>query len=83
MDFGLTGKLSEYYLGSVYQQSKAVGKREGVSFQDAHIFNFSIVTNLFGRFFCYSEPPMPLAISLGTYEIININLHFVFYNQLP
>lgn len=35
MDFGLTGKLSEYYLGSVYQQSKAVGKREGVSFQDA------------------------------------------------
>lgn len=35
MDFGLTGKLSEYYLGSIYQQSKATGKREGVSFQDA------------------------------------------------
>lgn len=35
MDFGLTGKLSEYYLGSIYKQSKATGKREGVSFQDA------------------------------------------------
>lgn len=35
MDFGLTGKLSEYYLGSVYQQSKAAEKSEGVSFQDA------------------------------------------------
>lgn len=31
MDFGLTGKLSEYYLGSVYQQSKAVGKAFEVS----------------------------------------------------
>lgn len=35
MDLGLTGKLSEYYLGSVYQQSKAAEKSEGVSFRDA------------------------------------------------
>lgn len=34
MDFGLTGKLNEYYLGNIYQQSKAASKGEGVSFQD-------------------------------------------------
>lgn len=34
MDFGLTGKLNEYYLGNLYQQSKATGKSSGASFQN-------------------------------------------------
>lgn len=34
MDFGLTGKLGEYYLAQQYQKSGAAGKSSGVSFAE-------------------------------------------------
>lgn len=34
MDFGLTGKLSEYYLAQQYQKNAAAGKSNGVSFAE-------------------------------------------------
>ena len=34
MDFGLTGKLGEYYLAQQYQKNGAVGKSSGVSFAE-------------------------------------------------
>lgn len=34
MDFGLTGKLSEYYLAQQYQKNGAAGKSSGVSFAE-------------------------------------------------
>ena len=34
MDFGLTGKLSEYYLAQQYQKNGVAGKRSGVSFAE-------------------------------------------------
>ena len=34
MDFGLTGKLGEYYLAQQYQKNRAAGKSSGVSFAE-------------------------------------------------
>ncbi len=32
MDFGVTGKLGEYYLAEQYRKNAAAGKSDGVSF---------------------------------------------------
>ena len=34
MDFGLTGKLGEYYLTQQYQKNRAAGKSDSVSFAE-------------------------------------------------
>ena len=34
MDFGLTGKLGEYYLTQQYQKNRVAGKSGGVSFAE-------------------------------------------------